>query len=128
MRSQRHLREHNFFRRPDADDYPPAPVDSAEESWDDYGEKPPAYPKYVSPTAAFSGTPTTGAATLSVTFTDASTEDPTSWLWDFGDGGSSTTQSPSHDYTAPGTYTVTLTVANAYGQDVETKTDYITVS
>jgi gliding motility-associated-like protein len=34
------------------------------------------------------------------------------WFWDFGDGQTSTLQSPSHSYTAPGTYTVTLIVDN----------------
>ena len=52
------------------------------------------------PTAAFSGTPTSGQAPMNVQFTDSSTGSPTSWSWSFGDGGSSTTQSPSHTYTA----------------------------
>jgi len=80
------------------------------------------------PVAAFSGTPTNGVAPLAVTFTDASTNAPTSWSWTFGDGGTSTTQNPSHSYAAAGTYTVGLTVNNAYGSDVMTKTSYITVT
>ena len=79
------------------------------------------------PTAAFSGTPTSGQAPTNVQFTDASTGSPTSWSWSFGDGGSATTQNPSHSYAA-GTYTVTLTATNASGSDPETKTNYITVS
>ena len=54
-----------------------------------------------------------GAST--VQFTDTSTgipELPGRWLWDFGDGSSSTEQSPSHTYVQGGAYTVTLTVAN----------------
>ena len=46
-------------------------------------------------------------------FTDASTDpDGTveSWLWDFGDGNTSTEQNPTHTYAADGTYTVNLTV------------------
>ena len=39
------------------------------------------------------------------------------WSWSFGDGGTSTAQNPSHTYTAAGTYTVTLTASNAYGND-----------
>jgi PKD repeat protein len=62
--------------------------------------------------ANFTGTPTSGAATLTVAFTDSSTGSPTTWAWDFGDGGTSTSQNPSHDYTAAGTYTVTLSVTN----------------
>ncbi len=52
-----------------------------------------------------------------VQFTDLSTDSPTSWLWNFGDGTTSIAQSPSHIYSNPGTYTVTLTVTNAYGSD-----------
>ena len=50
-----------------------------------------------------------------VTFLDASTGSVTTWAWDFGDGNSSTMQSPSHTYTASGVYTVCLTVTNADG-------------
>lgn len=63
-----------------------------------------------------------------VSFTDASTFSPTSWLWDFGDGNQSTAQNPTHTYTTSGTYTVTLTTTNAFGSDVEVKTNYITVN
>ncbi len=80
------------------------------------------------PVADFEGTPTSGVAPLTVDFTDLSTGNPTGWSWNFGDGGSSTAQNPSHEYTDPGTYTVSLTVTNAYGNDTETKTNYITVN
>jgi PKD repeat protein len=77
------------------------------------------------PTADFAGLPRTGPVPLAVKFTDASTGRPTSWTWDFGDGATSTQASPSHVYTKAGTYTVTLTVRNAYGTDSETKTGYV---
>lgn len=80
------------------------------------------------PVAEFSGTPTSGEASLEVTFTDASTNTPTSWAWDFGDEATSTSQNPTHTYTTAGTYTVTLTATNAGGSDDEIKTNYITVS
>ena len=79
------------------------------------------------PAAAFTATPTAGLAPLTVQFTDTSTGSPTSWLWDFGDGNTSTAQNPQHTYTAPGLYTVTLNATNEYGSDTETKTAYITV-
>jgi len=79
------------------------------------------------PAADFSGTPRSGFVSLSVAFTDLSTENPTSWSWSFGDGGTSTSQNPTHIYNNVGTYTVSLTATNAYGSDTETKTDYITV-
>jgi PKD repeat protein len=80
------------------------------------------------PVADFSGNPTSGPAPLDVMFTDLSANNPTAWDWTFGDGGTSTAQHPSHQYTANNSYTVSLTVANAQGQDTETKVDYITVS
>ena len=80
------------------------------------------------PVAEFSGTPTSGEAPLSVQFTDQSTGEITSRSWDFGDGGSSTSQSPSHTYQDAGTYTVEITVTGPDGTDIEIKTDYITVT
>ncbi len=80
------------------------------------------------PTAAFSGSPTSGSYPLTVSFTDQSADSPTSWSWIFGDGGSSTAQNPSHEYTAAGTYDVSLTVSNANGSDSLTRTGYITVT
>jgi PKD repeat protein len=80
------------------------------------------------PTAAFAGNPTSGGAPLTVSFTDQSTGVPTSWAWDFGDGGTATTKNPSHQYASPGTYTVTLTASNACGSDNEIKVNYVTVS
>ena len=79
------------------------------------------------PVADFVGNPTSGSAPLSVSFTDQSTNSPTSWSWTFGDGSTSTAQNPSHDY-AVGTYTVALEATNQYGSDTETKTDYISAS
>lgn len=80
------------------------------------------------PVAAFSGTPLSGTVPLTVSFTDASSNSPTSWSWDFGDAGTSTLQNPSHVYTTAGTYSVTLTATNAYGSNSLTKTNYITAS
>jgi PKD repeat protein len=54
---------------------------------------------------------------LSVTFEDRSTREPTSWLWDFGDGTTSTSQNPTHIYEDRGRYDVVLTVANVAGTD-----------
>ncbi|MDP3451645.1 MAG: PKD domain-containing protein, partial [Bacteroidales bacterium] len=63
-----------------------------------------------------------------VQFTDQSLNTPTSWSWEFGDGGTSTLQNPSHKYTTPGNYSVSLTVTNEHGSDSKTKADFITVS
>lgn len=82
----------------------------------------------VAPTAAFSGTPTSGTYPLDVNFADGSSGTPTSWSWTFGDGGTSTAQNPSYTYNAVGSYTVSLTVSNAVGNDTATMSNYITVS
>ena len=78
------------------------------------------------PVANFEGNPTQGCAPLTVQFTDQSTNNPTSWSWTFGDGGTSTAQYPSYTYANPGTYTVSLTASNQFGFDTKTKIDYIT--
>jgi len=79
-------------------------------------------------TAGFSGTPVTGAGPLEVSFTDTSTGSPTSWAWDFGDGSQSTQENPLHVYSVPGSYTVTLTVADSGGTNVKSLTNYISVT
>jgi len=75
--------------------------------------------------ANFSADPTSGSVPLNVNFTDESTGIISSWRWSFGDGTQSTTPNPSHTYTEPGIYTVSLTVSGTDGSDTETKTDYI---
>ena len=79
------------------------------------------------PTAQFSGSPTS-TCTGFVQFTDASLNAPTTWTWDFGDGGTSMEPSPLYQYMNPGNYTVSLTVTNANGSDMQTNTNYITLS
>ena len=79
------------------------------------------------PVASFSGTPTLGEAPLVVYFTAIDSGKIGTWSWNFGDGGTSSTQNPSHEYTAAGTYTVSLTATGPGGSDTETKVDYITV-
>ncbi len=80
------------------------------------------------PTAAgFTSSVTEGEYDLLVQFTDTSTGAIESWLWDFGDGNSSTEQNPSHTYTAEGIYTVSLTVTGPEGEDTLTCADCITV-
>jgi len=79
------------------------------------------------PSAYFSATPLSGHAPLSVSFSDSSINNPTSWFWDFGDGNftGNMTQSPSHLYTTNGVYTVSLSVGNAQGNSTLSKANYI---
>ena len=67
------------------------------------------------PMASFSDAP----SGLSVNFTDASSNGPTGWSWDFGDGTSSNAQNPSRTYTVAGTYVVCLTATNICGTSVQ---------
>lgn len=64
-----------------------------------------------------------------VTFTDLSTNNPTSWAWTFEGGTPSTSieQSPTVTYAEAGTYTVTLTTGNVAGSNEAVKTGYILV-
>ena len=80
-----------------------------------------ASPPPAAPVAGFTASPASGAAPLAVSFTDTSTGAPTTWAWDFGDGGTSTAQNPSHTFAA-GSYTVTLTASNAGGQSTAKQT------
>jgi PGF-pre-PGF domain-containing protein len=79
----------------------------------------------VVPVASFSADVVSGKVPLQVQFTDTSSGEPTSWLWDFGDGSKSNLQNPAHTYMASGNYTVNLTVSNANGSDSLTRIDYI---
>lgn len=69
------------------------------------------------PTASFTGS-ADGCAPLTVQFTNTSLLGQ-SYLWNFGDGGSSTADNPVYTFTVPGTYTVTLT-AHGPGGTVNT--------
>ncbi|MCB9167595.1 MAG: PKD domain-containing protein [Flavobacteriales bacterium] len=76
------------------------------------------------PEAHFTASPTT-TCDGTVQFFDQSLDLPLDWLWDFGDGMTSTDQSPQHTYASTGTYTVSLTVTNNNGSDQLVQTDLI---
>lgn len=63
-----------------------------------------------------------------VQFENTSTGNPSSFLWDFGDGNISDASSPYHQYAADGLYDVSLTVSNSLGTDTELRNAYIQVS
>jgi PKD repeat protein len=73
------------------------------------------------PSADFRLQPTGPIVGTLVRFTDTSTGAPTSWSWDFGDGHVANVQNPSHFFAAAGSYTVTLTSANASGSNSSSK-------
>ncbi|MDD5571520.1 MAG: PKD domain-containing protein [Bacteroidales bacterium] len=80
------------------------------------------------PVANFTANDTDGCGLLVVRFTDLSTNIPTSWDWNFGDGSAhSYIKNPVHAYFNTGTFTVSLIATNASGSNTKTKTNYIVV-
>ncbi len=80
------------------------------------------------PNTAFSYTPDSGYAPLTVQFTDETPNNPGNWLWMFGDDGTSSASAPSHTYAECGEYQPALTVSNECGSILSTPlTDRIRV-
>lgn len=85
--------------------------------------------QYLAPKPSFAAYPTSGLPALKVKFQNFSNSEAIRFLWDFGDGGSSSDRSPTYTYVNEGTYTVTLNMVTSTGAaGIATKTDYITVS
>jgi len=84
----------------------------------------------VGPTASFVVDVASGGAPLEVQFSDTSvpgTSPVTAWLWNLGDGHTSTQQNPTHVYTTPGDYTVSLIVTTDVDGDTDTQADCVAV-
>lgn len=97
-------------------------------SSDDNGKDQPENP--ISPVASFSASETTITSGQEITFTDTSSNSPTSWAWEF-EGGSpaiSSEQNPTVTYNNFGSYEVSLTATNLGGSDIEAKSGFITVN
>jgi PKD repeat protein len=82
--------------------------------------------------AEFMGIPTQGSVPLTVQFTDNSIGVPERWFWSFGDGQFMEITNPAnknviHTYNAAGNYTVQLSVTDAFGSSVISKSNYIRV-
>jgi PKD repeat protein len=71
----------------------------------------------VTPTAQFTTNSAVVCSGLFTDFTDASLDNPTTWVWNFGDGSTDNVQNPTHVFVNAGTYTVQLTVTNAAGSN-----------
>ncbi|MDQ6609636.1 MAG: PKD domain-containing protein, partial [Bacteroidota bacterium] len=86
---------------------------------------------FQNPSVSFSADRLTGCFPLTVNFTDLSTPGSgavTAWIWDFGDGTTSTQKNPSHVYAAQGNYAVTLKITNSLGcTKIFTRPQYISV-
>ncbi|MGB4236138.1 MAG: PKD domain-containing protein [Methanoregulaceae archaeon] len=86
----------------------------------------------LTPVANFTGDPVVGCTPLTVYFTDTSTNNPTSWFWEFGDGSNSTEQNPNHTYVntnlnAAKNFTVNLTACNIEGCNTTSKINFTKV-
>ncbi|MGB9927244.1 MAG: PGF-pre-PGF domain-containing protein [Methanosarcina sp.] len=87
----------------------------------------------VLPTSDFTANVTSGTAPLKVQFTSITTGNPTDYYWVFepsntGDWNSHHAVTAVHTFKNPGTYTITLTVGNAAGNNTIVKPNYITVT
>lgn len=82
------------------------------------------------PIAQFTASQTSGCPPLNVQFTNNSTgSSGTSYLWNFGDGQTSTLENPSHVYTQNGAYNVSLTITSTGGcSDTEVQNNFINVN
>ncbi|HKR03442.1 MAG TPA: PKD domain-containing protein [Bacteroidia bacterium] len=87
------------------------------------------YPSCDPPAPNFTANVTSVCAGQQVSFTDATTKFPDSWLWSFpgGNPSSSTLQNPTVTYSSSGTYNVSLTATNSRGSNSITKTGYILI-
>jgi Zn-dependent metalloprotease/plastocyanin len=79
------------------------------------------------PVVDFSASNSTSCTGL-IAFRDLSTESPTSWAWDFGDGNTSIQKNPTHTYTQNGTYDVELISSNSFGSDTLVKTTLVSIN
>jgi PKD repeat protein len=71
--------------------------------------------------ASFTYSPASPVVGQAVQFSDTSTGNPTSWLWNFGDSTTSTLRNPSHIYATASSYTVTLTIGTNTGSNSTSK-------
>ncbi|MCF8331083.1 MAG: C10 family peptidase [Bacteroidales bacterium] len=79
------------------------------------------------PSAEFEADTVSVAAGTDTKFYDLTTNQPSQWEWDFGDGYTSSYQNPTHQYQDTGHYTIKLVVTNSYGADSIIKQNYIYV-
>ena len=93
------------------------------------------YNTSVPPVADFSASTTAPIVGQTVTFTDLSTNIPTSWAWSFSPatvtyvgGTNATSQNPQVQFSDAGAYTISLTATNAFGSDPEVKVNYVNVT
>ena len=85
-------------------------------------------PNTTPPMVSFTTNYVPGNCVNPIRFTDTSQNLPASWLWNFGDGTTSTLQNPLHTYAATGTFSITLTAGNANGSAAITRLNAVSVT
>lgn len=91
----------------------------------DVDATPPTETPPTPPRAQFTADNTSGQVPLTVSFADSSSGEIDSWLWEFGDGATSTEQNPSHTYTTVGNFSVGLTVSGPGGTDIQAVGNFV---
>lgn len=85
--------------------------------------------KFLAPNPKFKGFPRKGSPPLTVRFQNFSNKEAVRFLWDFGDGSTSTEANPTHEYVTEGEFTVQLRMITSLGgQGIVTKKAYVKVS
>ncbi|MBL0309480.1 MAG: M4 family metallopeptidase [Bacteroidetes bacterium] len=79
------------------------------------------------PVANFTSDVTSSCSGI-INFTDLTSGGVSSWLWNFGDGTTSTLKNPTHQYISNGTFTVSLKATNSFGNNTATKTSYVAIT
>ena len=69
----------------------------------------------------------TVSCNTTINFTDLSSNGPSTWIWDFGDGNTSTLQNPTHTYSYSGVYNISLSTSNQYGSDSLILINYLNI-
>jgi PKD repeat protein len=94
----------------------------------------PSFPRYgdinlakLHPLVAFDAEGIAGGYPRTVSFFNHAWHGAQTWLWNFGDGTTSTERNPVHTYASPGTYSVTLTVTGTTGTAIERKANLVRV-
>lgn len=77
--------------------------------------------------ADFSSVITQDCGSSTVNFTDITVGNPTTWYWDFGDGGTSNVQNPTYTFQNPGVFNVTLAAGNGVFTDTITYPNHVVV-
>jgi PKD repeat protein len=84
--------------------------------------------QYMHPIARFLAWSNSTDVPVTVYFTDTSGGYPVVWLWNFGDGNTSTQENPMHTYTTGGNFSVVMIASNPSGSSTSIQTTYVNIT